>query len=263
MKTNRIHFIIIVLIICSLSSCEKIINLNLDTSATEIVIVGNVFDHIGPYQVMISKTINFTESNIFPPITGAKVTISDNAGHTNILTETSSGKYTTSTLKGIPGLTYTLTVETEGKTFTATSTMPNPVNIDRIYIKRSTVGNEKEITVDFKDPDNIDNYYRVIEYINDTLKTGINVGTDKLYQGKIIDYSLGSTALDDKTSLKNGDRVKVQLECIDKDVFEYFRTSRGNDGQSTSPANPVSNINNGALGYFSACSVREASITVP
>lgn len=263
MKRHRIHFVTIGLIICSLSSCEKIIDLNLDTSPTGIVIVGNVFDHAGPYKVLISKSIDFTESNNFPPVRNANVIISDSVGHSDTLTESSPGTYTTSKLRGLPGLTYTLLVNAEGKIFTATSTMPNPVSISRIYMKKSAVGSEKEIAFDFKDPENIDNYYRVKEYVNDTLKTGINIGNDKLYQGKVITYSLGSKALNDDTPLKEGDRVKVELECIDKNVFEYLRTTGGNDGQSASPANPVSNISNGALGYFSASSVREASIIIP
>jgi len=58
-----------------------------------------------------------------------------------------------------------------------------------------------------------------------------------------------------------GDVIDVWLEMIDKGVFEYFRTANRNGGRSASPANPVSNISNGALGYFSACSVRKKTFT--
>jgi hypothetical protein len=255
--------IIVILTISLLSSCEKIIDLNLDTAAGGIVIVGNVFDRPGATEVKISKTVDFTETNNFPPVRSAIVTIKDSNGHSILLTETNPGSYTTSSLKGVPGVIYTLTVDVNGKTYTATSKMPNPVIINAIFVKKSTTGNEKEISLNFKDPEDTDNYYRIIEYINNILKSGINIGNDKLYQGEVINYSLGSNALDDETPLKTGDKVLVQLQSIDKDVFEYFRTSRGNDGQSASPANPVSNISNGALGYFSACSVREAMIIIP
>ena len=60
--------------------------------------------------------------------------------------------------------------------------------------------------------------------------------------------------------LVKGDVISVWLECIDKGVFEYFRTANSEGGQNASPANPVSNITNGALGYFSACSVSKDSI---
>ncbi len=260
MKHHIIQLTIFLLLICFFSSCEKVIDLKLDTSSPSIVIQGNVFDHDGPYKIQISKTVAFTEPNIFPAVTNARVTISDNLGNSETLTESSPGTYITSTLKGKSGVTYTLTVETEGKTYTALSTMPEPVNIDRIYIRKSDVGNGREVAFDFQDPPDIDNYYRVLEYINDSLKTGVNVGNDKLYPGKIITYSLGSSSIKEDSVLQSGDKVKIQFECIDKGVYEYFRTTKGNSDQSTSPTNPTSNISNGALGYFSACTVRQDSI---
>jgi hypothetical protein len=263
MKSNRIILMIIVSAIFLLSSCEKVIELNLNSSTAAIIIQGNVFDHVGPYAVKISKTVNFAEPNIFPPVTDAKVTISDNAGNSEILTQSIDGTYITSMLRGIPGRTYILKVETQGQTYRASSTMPDAVNIDNIYFKKDIFGSENQTVLKFKDPANVDNYYRVIQYVNDTLKTGFNIGNDKLYQGETIIFSLSATKLTGDDPLESGARVRLQLECIDKDIFEYFRTSRGNNGSSASPANPVSNISNGALGYFNACSVREASITVP
>ena len=260
MKHPIIHLAIALLLICSFSSCEKVIDLKLDTSSPSIVIQGNVFDLDGPYKVHISKTVAFTEPNIFPPVTNAKVTISDNLGNSETLTESRPGTYISSALKGKSGVTYTLTVEAEGKTYTAVSTMPEPVSIDRIYIRKSEVGNGREVAFDFHDPAGIDNYYRVIEYINDSLKTGIYVGNDKLYPGKIITFALGSSSIKKDSVLQSGDRVRIQFECIDKGVYEYFRTTRGNSDQSTSPTNPTSNISNGALGYFSASTVRQDSI---
>jgi hypothetical protein len=263
MKNNRIILMIIVLVGLLFTSCEKVIDLNLNTSSSVIIIQGNVFDRIGPYTIKISKTINFTESNIFPPVTDAKVTISDNAGNSELLTQSADGIYITSKLRGVPGRTYTLNVETQGKVYTASSTMPSAVNIDSIYFQKDIFGSENRTVLKFKDPPYADNYYRVIQYVNDTLKTGFYIGNDKLYQGEVITFSLSSTKLIGDDPLETGARVRLQLECIDKSVYEYFRTTRGNNGSSNSPANPVSNISNGALGYFGACPVREASITVP
>jgi hypothetical protein len=62
--------------------------------------------------------------------------------------------------------------------------------------------------------------------------------------------------------LKAGDEVTIWLESVDKYVYEYFRTEGSEGWQSASPANPTSNISNGALGYFNACSVRTISIIV-
>jgi hypothetical protein len=63
------------------------------------------------------------------------------------------------------------------------------------------------------------------------------------------------------STLSPGDKVTVWLETVDNKVYEYFRTA-GDEGQSASPSNPASNISNGALGYFNACSIRIRSVEV-
>jgi hypothetical protein len=258
-KSKIIIFIAIILSLC-FSSCQKVIDLKLNTSSSQIVIQGNIYDENGPFTVKISKSVDFDKSNIYPAVIGAMVVISDNAGNSDTLTEVSSGIYITSVLRGVPGHTYTLTVKTDGQTYTASSIMPDAVEINSIYIENSLFGNEKQVTLDFSDPANIDNYYRLIEYVNNIQQDQIYAVSDKLYQGKEISYSIMSQ--DSKNKLETGDKVTIWLECMDKFVYEYFRTASREDGQSASPANPTSNISNGALGYFNACSVRAISIIV-
>lgn len=263
MKRTRIIYIVIVSVVCLLSSCEKVIDLKLDTSSSAIVIQGNVFDHPGPYAVKISKTVDFTDANTFPPVTDAKVSISDNVGNSELLIQSEAGTYLTSKLRGVPGRTYTLKVEIQGKIYTGSSTMPAAVGIDTVYFRKNIFDEGNQTVLEFRDPIDVDNYYRVLEFVNDTLRPGFYIGNDKLYQGQEIVFTISSTSINSNDPLKTGAKIRLQLECIDKNVFEYFRTSRGNNGQAASPANPVSNLSEGVLGYFNACSVREASITVP
>jgi|WetSurMetagenome_2_1015567.scaffolds.fasta_scaffold05674_4 hypothetical protein len=256
-KYRIIIFIAIILSIC-FSSCQKVIDLELNTSSSQIVIQGNIYDQTGPYTVKISKSVNFDESNVYPAVIGAMVVISDNAGNSDTLTETSSGIYTTSVLQGVPGRTYTLTVKTDGQTYTASATLPDAVEINSIYMEKSRFGNDEQVTIDFTDPANVDNYYRLIEFINNIQQDQFYATSDKLYEGEKISYSFMSQDSDSK--LETGDKVTIWLECVDKFVYEYFRTAGSEGGQSASPANPTSNISNGALGYFNACSVRAISI---
>lgn len=258
-KSKTIIFNTIILSLC-FSSCEKVIDLELNTSSSQIVIQGNIYDQTGPYTVKIFKSVYFDESNVYPAVTGAMVVISDNAGNTDTLTETSPGIYITSVLQGVPGRTYTLTVKTDGQTYTASSAMPDAVEIDAIYMEKSRFGNEEQITIDFVDPANIDNYYRLIEFINNTQQDQLYATSDKLSEGKKMSYSFMSQGNDNK--LEPGDNITIWLECVDKFAYEYFRTAGREGGQSASPANPTSNISNGALGYFNACSVRTISIIV-
>jgi len=260
------NYIVILIISCFVfSSCEEVIDLNLDTTSAEIVIQGNIYDQPGPYTIKLSQTVDFDKTSIYPPVSGATVIISDNHGNADTLTENTAGTYATSTLTGTPGYTYTLTVITGGKTFTAVSTMPNAVNIDSIYTEEPLFKGEKQVGIKFKDLANIENYYRIVQFINNEHQETFYTISDELYNGKDIKYTImpSGPGNDDEEDLKSGDSVVVWLECVDKGAYDYFRTAGGDMAQSSSPANPISNISNGALGYFNACSIRTSSIVVP
>ena len=261
---KNIPFLISLMVLSGLlSSCKKVIQLNLNTSSPQIVIQGDLFDHEGPYTVKISRSVNFYDANVFPAVSGATVTITDNLGNSDHLTESSPGLYITSTLHGIPGRTYTLQVNADGQTYTASSTMPVPIDIETVYFQKSLFGNNIFPGITFIDPPNVTNYYRLIYFINNIQQNDINVTDDKLDAGKKINYLI--RPLDTDNKLQAGDYVTIWLETVDQGVYEYFRTAdTGNrGGQLTSPANPTSNISNGALGYFNACSVRTLSAVVP
>ena len=139
--------------------------------------------------------------------------------------------------------------------------MPLPVEIGAIYFQKSLFSDNIYPAINFADPANIHNYYRLVYSINNIQKPEINVTDDRLNEGKIIAYVIRPA--DEETKLKKGDNVSIWLESVDQGVYEYFRTAGREGGQSASPANPTSNISNGALGYFNACSVRAHSATVP
>lgn len=257
---NVLRFTLLAVAILSLSCCEKVIQLDLNSSTSRIVIQGNVYDRPGPYFVMISKSVNFDQSSNYPPVTGAIVKISDNIGQSEVLTESTSGTYVSSKLRGIPGRTYSLTVKTGTETYQASSVMPYAVNLDSIYFTSSLYSGEKLTTVRFNDPPVFTNYYHLVYFVNNIQQKEFYVIDDELFQGATIKYSLHPRDSDIK--LVKGDNVTVWLESVDQGVYKYFRTATSDDGQSASPANPVSNISNGALGYFNACSVRKISSTV-
>ncbi len=170
--------------------------------------------------------------------------------------------YTTHTITGKPGNTYTLHVSAEGKQYTAVSTMPQPVNLDSVTIEKTRIFNNTNISAvaNFQDPAGLGNYYQFTEYLNGVRLPETFVLEDRLSDGKYI-----SRSLYDSTDLKIGDNVLVKMYCIDANVYSYFLTYTqvtNNDNQSASPANPNSNISNGALGYFSAHTTRSKEVIV-
>jgi hypothetical protein len=252
--------ICLLFILSGFVSCEKVIQLDLKNSTPHVVIQGNIYDQPGPYVVQISSSVNFDASSVYPPVTGANVVISDNLGQSEKLTESLPGNYVTAKLRGIPGRTYSLSVTTGTDTYKATSVMPKPVSPDSIYFASSPFSGELATMVKLTDSPFTIDYYRFVYFINAKQQKIFYVLDDELFQGATIRYTLFSRGSDIK--LAKGDQVTVWLETIDHGVFEYFRTAGSDEGASASPANPVSNITNGALGYFNACAVRKVSATV-
>ena len=275
MKTKQLFFcyFFIAAAIVTFSSCQKVINIDLNSVAPQIVIEGGISDQPGPYSVSLTKTVNFSDSNVFPPVDGAAVTINDNVGNSETLTEASPGVYKTSTLIGVVGRVYTLSVTANGKNYQAVSTLSVPVNIDTLTIKTSGGfgggggggggSPNKSLDVQFTDPSGIANYYRLIEFVNGVSTNAISITSDNLRDGAVIHRTLRT---DSNQKLYSGDTVTVQLESIDYGVYNYFRTFNNTGGgafNASSPANPVSNISNGALGYFSAYALRSKKIGIP
>lgn len=247
------HIILITALIFLLGStaCTKVIDIDLNSASPKYVIEGAVTNAAGPYQVKITQTKNFSDNNTFAGVSGAQVTISDNAGNTSLLTEGTPGYYSTSGITGVPGRTYYLTVNVGNETFSAASTMPAQVPFDTLYIEKYTDFGDTltTATVSYRDPASVKNYYRHVMYINNKYVKEVFISKDELNDGKAVEQTLFSNG-DNK--IKPGDSVRIEMQCIDEYVYKYFFTLIQTTSQSSAaPTNPVNNIQ-GALGYFSA-----------
>jgi hypothetical protein len=255
------------LFLAGFMACKKVIQVDLNNAAPQIVIEGEVTDITGPYQVRISKTVPFSSGNIFPPVNGAIVQVTDsNTGATTTLVETdSSGVYRTNAFIGQHGHTYLLSVTSEGGSYAASSTMPSAVRMDSVnFVQNLDLNNRPAINAvaNFQDPPGLGNKYQFTEFVNNVQVPQIFVFEDRLSDGRYI----RNTLYNDTVRLHQNDTVLVRMNCIDKNIYDYFFTllqiSGNANFQSTAPANPSSNLSNGALGYFSAHTVSQKTVVV-
>ena len=263
MKIQATHTLIF-LIFFALLGCKKVIDVSLRNADSQMVITGEVNNLPGPYKVTVSKSVNFTSDNSFPPVSGAFVTITGN-GITDTLEEKEPGNYFTHKLEGKPGERYSLLVSVNGKNYTSTSVMPKPVHLDSLTF---VLGRSNTLypVANFQDPPGIDNYYQFIEFVNGKRFNngrGNSVFDDRLSDGRYITRTL----YDDSSDVKPGITLKVQMNCIDKSVFTYLNellqiSGNGGSFSSPAPANPDSNISGGVLGYFSANTVSSKTVEI-
>lgn len=245
-----------------LLSCKKVIQIDFENAAQQLVIEGNVTNNTSTQMVKITKSVAITDASNFPALSGATVTISSND---NIypLKEVSAGNYAITSLKGQPGRTYQLNINYNGQTYTATSTMPSQVKLDSVGLETtSVVGKEyKTVAVAYTDPAAETNYYRFLLTVNSKVSDNYFIYTDQLTNGRTVSRNLRDTDL----NLEKGDVAVIEMQCIDQNIYQYWNglsQNQNRGGASTTPANPVSNISNSALGYFSAHTVERVQLTV-
>jgi len=245
-----------------LASCQKVIDLKVNNAAKQYVIEGNVTDQPGPYTVTISQTSAYNVSYTFQGVGGAAVTIKDDAGNSEVLQEVEQGVYRTAALSGVEGRTYELHISIGEKTFTSTSTMPHRVSFDSLYTRDLVYFTKtvKAAVPVFTDPKGQGNSYRFNQYINGRLDKGVYYSNDDFTDGLTNTFALLQP--DPDSTLHAGDKVEIDMQCIDKPVYKYWfsldESSEGDGGAI--PSNPVTNIQGGALGYFSAHTSQRRSL---
>ena len=242
-----------------LSSCEKEIHVNLHSSEPSIVIEGQIqLDSLAI--VRITKSKDYNTDNTYNIINGAIVSVSNSSGNNEILNQNADGLYIAQTIKGVVGQTYYLSVKIDDKEYTSTSTLPTPVPIDTITMYNIPALNYPFPMVIFQDPPTEKNYYRCRYYVNGKrILIDDDLVDTKDRNGFEIERILPvyEDQNDDK-EIAQGDKIKVELHSIDENVYKYFEALSNIENSLT---NPATNINGGALGYFSAYAVDTMSIS--
>lgn len=271
LKANYIKLVVLLIFGTMLQSCEKVIDVNLKEAEPRLVIEGNITSEAGPYFVYLSTSGGYFDNTAIQPVENAVVKISDEDGNSEILNETYPGTYKTQSFIGVEGRTYSINVEAVGETYIASDYLPAKVEIDTLYSKKNTFGGPGpnpptdyyDIYCTLSDPPATVDYYRFATYVNGTRVWGnfapYRLLDDELFNGKTFTVTLR------RIEAQPGDEVEVELQSIGFNTFEYFRTlndALSGGGMSSTPYNPISNIDNGALGYFGAYAVDSQSLII-
>ncbi|MFA8300821.1 MAG: DUF4249 family protein [Hyphomicrobiales bacterium] len=280
---KNINIIISVFFLLFLSSCVEYEEIELNESERKIVVVGEISDG-GFAKVDIQKSINYAiglnyligeDSSPIDHISGAKVTISDSKGASEVLVESSKekGTYYGSIIKGESGNTYNIKVEYEGEIVRGHCFMPNSIDITRLdfegkFNQTDEWNDDSDETFDYfhnvdiywNDPKGQDNYYMIgrwIEEEDEELSWNhwyFVLLDDKGKDGSQIKYTYG---LNEYRNSK--DTLFIEVRSLNRDVYNYLkgidRISSGADNTLFgTPGNPNSNLEDNNIGVFNAYS---------
>jgi hypothetical protein len=250
------------------TGCTRVIDLNLGNVSGQLDIEANITNLDSPQVIHLRSNVAFSDSNSYPPVTRATITVSDGAGNQYPFTETQPGTYTSPLFAGIAGSTYTLHATVGSQTYTATSTMPTAVRMDSLTDKNRPLNrhqdgrDQKAISVYYQDPPGIANRYRFIEWVNSVQVKSVFTYDDQLTDGRYVTLDL----LEQDIDIYIGDVVTVEMDCIDRPIYTYWfaleAQQANNFNGAVAPANPPTNITPAVLGYFSAHTTQTITYTV-
>jgi hypothetical protein len=118
-------------------SCVERADFTASNSDSQLVIEGLITDEPGPYTVKLSRSRKPLDFSGTLPVSAIRVTILDDAGTSEVLTEVLPGTYQTAAngMRGLVGRSYTLKVETrDGKIYESIpDKLLNSGSIDKLY----------------------------------------------------------------------------------------------------------------------------------
>ncbi len=278
METFRTYFILLALV-GLFSSCEETIELDLDQTEERVIIEGLVSTQSDKNFVKISKSSPFYVAGSTPRVTNAVVTVSNQEGQVFTMVHNpgnhpdSSGIYIPDPpFSGVVGHTYFLEVSFDGLIFTGSDKMAPVIAIDSLAWGLSTSG--------FPNLDEPEHIYEVLLYAENVIPDR-NFLLFKFYRNDTITgpetnsiFTADDQLIGDKIEglsapvlFAKNDTARVEIYSLSQPAFVYYNdlfNVLNNDGGlfSPPPANPRTNLSNGALGFFQASALSTDSIIV-
>ena len=257
------------------SSCTERIDLDLNNQEFQRVVVDGWFtNQAKAHEVKITLTSDYFVNEAAPAARGATVSITDGV-NTFQLTEEEPGIYRTEpTVAGEIGKTYTLNVEYEGESYTASHLLDTVSAIDSVDSKIAVDEFTGEIEEDYRalflftqELPGLGNHYMWRIWKNGELQTDtlreVQFVQDDLVDGNYI-YNWEFEWLE----ADQGDVVYVEQHAISEEIFDGFLAVmletdwRGGIFDSP-PANVSTNMSGGALGFFVASGVSTYEFEIP
>ena len=257
-----------------LIACEDVIEVDLNTAPQRLVIDASI-DWVkntnGNEQKIVLSTTTGYYNTEFPTVSGANITVTNTIGTVFNYIETSgTGEYICTDFEPVIGETYTLSIQLNGETYTATETLIATAAIEDTVEQDNAGGfggDEIEITYYYQDNGTEENYYLYRFIDSNVAFPQDEVEDDENSQGNLtpVYYS--------NEDMEPGDVVNFKLYGISRRYHEYFKKlliasgSGGGPFQTTPTAvrgNIVNQTNsdNYTFGYFRLTEVDVKDYTI-
>ncbi|MGC1631092.1 MAG: DUF4249 domain-containing protein [Gelidibacter sp.] len=268
------NYIFIISVLLFQTSCEDVIDLNLNTAEPKLVIEASINwlkGTSGHEQIIkLSLTAPYFDDMV-PPANGANVVITDQDNRTyTFIEEGETGIYRNTNFRPAINKQYDLKIIYKDETYVGNETFKSVVSLD--YIQQNNAagfsGKDIEIKAYYTDPADEQNFYFFEFKSNIPILASLSIYEDRYNNGNQI---FGYYSEED---LKAGDQVTIKNYGISERFYNYMfilLQQNNNSGGGPFEAKPASvrgncinqtNPKNFPLGYFRLSEVVEQIYTI-
>jgi hypothetical protein len=252
-------------------SCDKVVELDLETGDPKIVIDAEIIWKKGTsgsqQSIKISRMAPYYNAKV-PKVSGAQVRVENSNGAIFTFNESEPGLYVCTNFVPVINMEYKLFVQVDGQSLTAIEKLVSVPPIDRVeqeFMPDITGPDFIVVSFYYRDPVDQVNYY-LTDYKSDLfLSPEYASSSDEFVNGNEINEKFGDP------DLKSGKIMEVTHRGISKNFYNYMNLILGAANSNpfgAVPGNIRGNIinttdtNNFALGYFRLCEANHVSYTV-
>lgn len=253
-KFNRLLLWVEIFSIVLLTSCQEVIDINLDSVEPQLVVDAQIRND-SVCTVFLTTTSDFFDVDTLIYVNDAEVLLTTLSGDSEQLTCGGNGQYRGEMIKGKSGEEYHLTIKYQDKIYAGISKFIDTTQIYSVKIKDSDAvlgghGPYYLLELNFKASNREYPYYFIKYYAIGDLK-GFNA-----IDGSRFEHNDTITFTSAQRRFQKGERVRVEIYPVDEGLYQYYRqlsdVAQSNLRNSSAPYNPVSNISNHAVGAFAA-----------
>lgn len=276
-------------------SCTAPIDISTRNSEPVIVIYGYLTDEFKYQHIRVTSSSPYFDENSNRSITDAEVRLKTSTGDEYLFVGEEYGYYVSPRrFAGVPGVTYTLSVEVdfdgdgETEVYEAETTLLPIVPVDSIDITVIDIMMYRHFSLNFymQEPAETDNFYLFKFFINDSISNDkiseLVTSDDRTYNGEYVpgasiyyfedatdeDVQKKNEDDDDEYMANPGDRIRLQILNIEKGYYHFINQCISEkNGENPffggPPSNITTNFSNGAIGYFASYCIQEKLAIVP
>lgn len=271
-------------------ACEKDIDIDLKETDPRLVVDASIENDRAP-QVTLNKSLDYfgkisPEMLLASFVRRADVSINDGVRNYRLREDSIAAGtnlflyfYTTDSLKGKLNTRYQLNITAEGRSYSATTSIPQITRrIDSLWWEKAPLVNDTSrvrMMIRATDKPGFGDYIRYFTKTNtEPFFPGFNsVFDDQFIDGKTytiqVDRGLNKNLDNSEEDIyfSRGDTATLKLCNIDRATYDFWRTFEFNfqsiGNPFSSPTKTLSNISNGALGYFGGYAAQYRTLIIP